>query len=132
MTLHVGIIGGGNISETHARAVAAGSEAQIAAIYGPNRDKIERLSRQYGGHVYTDYQAFLHHRPLDLVLIGSPSGLHATHGIAAAERGLHVLTEKPLDTSVARADDLIAAADRAGVKLGVIFQDRGKKDIRRL
>jgi UDP-N-acetyl-2-amino-2-deoxyglucuronate dehydrogenase len=132
MTLHVGIIGGGNISETHVQAVAAGSEAQVAAIFGPNRDKIDRLSREYGGRVYTDYQAFLQHRPLDLVLIGSPSGLHATHGIAAAKSGLHVLTEKPIDISVQRADDLIEAADRAGVKLGVIFQDRGKKDIQEL
>jgi UDP-N-acetyl-2-amino-2-deoxyglucuronate dehydrogenase len=132
MTLHVGIIGGGNISETHAKAVAAGSEARVAVIYGSNRDKIERLSRQYGGRAYTDFETFLQHRPLDLVMIGSPSGLHATHGIAAAERGLHVLTEKPIDISVPRADDLIAAADRTGVKLGVIFQDRGKKDIRQL
>jgi UDP-N-acetyl-2-amino-2-deoxyglucuronate dehydrogenase len=69
---------------------------------------------------------------MDLVVIGSPSGVHATQGIAAAQRGLHVLTEKPIDTRRVRADALILAADQASVKLGVIFQDRLKPDIRKL
>src|SRR5580704_9354332 len=69
---------------------------------------------------------------MTLVAIGSPSGLHATHGIAAAEHGLHVLTEKPLEITTERADALIEAAERSGVKLGVMFQDRVKPDIRRL
>ena len=132
MTMHIGLIGGGNISNTHARAIGAIPGTQIAAIYGTSKEKVERLSRQYGGRACDDFQAFLGHRPMDLVVIGSPSGLHASHGIAAARRGLHVLTEKPIEISVRGADDLIEAADQAGVKLGVIFQDRGKKDIRRL
>ena len=132
MTMHIGLIGGGNISETHARAIGAIPGAQIAAIYGTNKEKVERLVGQYGGRGYEDFQAFLDHRPMDLVVIGSPSGLHATHGIAAVQRGLHVLTEKPIDISVRRVDELIEAADRAGVKLGVIFQDRGKVGVRRL
>src|SRR5437762_6470311 len=69
---------------------------------------------------------------MDSVIIGSPSGLHATHGIAAAKQGLHVLTEKPIDISTSQADELIEAAKQAGVKLGVIFQDRTKADIQRL
>src|SRR2546422_1727432 len=69
---------------------------------------------------------------MDLVVIGSPSGLHATQGIAAARRGLHVLTEKPRDISTKRADALIEGAKQSGVKLGVIFQDRLKPGIRKL
>jgi len=69
---------------------------------------------------------------MELVIIGSPSGCHADEGIAAAQRGLHVLTEKPIDISTERTDKLITAADRAGVKLGVIYQDRLKPDILRL
>ena len=55
-----------------------------------------------------------------------------TQGVAAAKRGLHVLTEKPIDISTQRADELIAAAESSGVKLGVMFQDRCKPDIRRM
>jgi len=132
MTIHVGLIGGGNISATHARAANAISGVSVTAIYGSNQAKVARLAQDCAAHPYTELDAFLNHRPLDLVAIGSPSGLHATQGIAAAKRGLHVLTEKPIDISTQRADELIAAAEASGVKLGVMFQDRGKPDIRRM
>jgi UDP-N-acetyl-2-amino-2-deoxyglucuronate dehydrogenase len=132
MATHIGLIGGGNITETHARASRAIPGVEIAAVYGTNHDKVAALCREHGGEPYRDFDAFLAHRPMDLVAIGSPSGLHATHGIAAAERGLHVLTEKPIDINTRRADALIEATQRSGVKLGVMFQDRVKPGIRQL
>lgn len=131
MTIHVGLIGGGNISQTHARAANAIPGVEVAAVYGTNADKVTRLTRESGGTPYSDFEAFLKHRPLDMVVIGSPSGMHARHGIAAARNGLHVLTEKPIDISTENADKLIAVARESGVKLGVIFQDRFKPDIRK-
>lgn len=132
MPFHIGLIGGGNISETHARAARAISGVDISAIYGTNAANVDRLCREYGGRGYEDLESFLAHRPMDLVVIGSPSGRHAAEGIAAAECGLHVLTEKPIDITTERADALIEAAQRSHVKLGVIFQDRVKPAIRRL
>jgi UDP-N-acetyl-2-amino-2-deoxyglucuronate dehydrogenase len=129
MTIHIGLIGGGNISETHARAINAIPGAQIAAIYGTNADKVARLSREQGGKPFTDFEAFFSHRPMQAVILGSPSGQHAELGIAAAQHGLHVLTEKPIDISTKRTDALIDTAYRAGVKLAVIFQDRLKPNI---
>jgi predicted dehydrogenase len=90
------------------------------------------MCREHGGAAYDALETFLGHRPMEMIIIGSPSGVHAEQGIAAALRGLHVLTEKPIDVSVKRADALIAACDQARVKLGVIFQDRFKPDIQRL
>ncbi len=132
MTTHIGLIGGGNISDTHARAARAIPGVEIAAVYGTNTDKTARLCREHGGMAYQDFGAFLKHRPMELVIIGSPSGLHAEQGIAAARQGLHVLTEKPIEISTARADALIEAAKQSGVQLGVIFQDRMKPHIRQL
>jgi predicted dehydrogenase len=132
MTIHVGLIGAGNISDTHARAVAAVPGAAVAAVFAPTQTHADRLAARHGATPYQTLDAFLAHRPMDAVAIGSPSGLHAEHGIAAAQRGLHVLVEKPIDIDTARADALIAAAARAGVTLGVIFQDRLKPDVRRL
>ena len=132
MTFHIGLIGGGNISETHARAARAISGVEVAAVYGTNSEKARKLCVEHGGRPYTDFAAFLAHRPMDLVIIGSPSGLHATQGIAAAKQGLHVLTEKPIDISTRSADELIETAKKSGVKLGVIFQDRMKPHIRQL
>jgi len=132
MTIRIGLIGGGNISETHARAARAIPEVEIVAVHGANREKITRLCLEYGGTPYQNFEAFLNHRPMDLTIIGSPSGLHAEQGIAAARSGLHVLTEKPIEISTARADALIAAAKKYSVQLGVIFQDRTKRHIREL
>jgi UDP-N-acetyl-2-amino-2-deoxyglucuronate dehydrogenase len=132
MPIHIGLIGGGNITATHARAARAIAGVEISAIHGTSLEKIALLSRGHGGTPYEDFAAFLKHRPMDLVIIGSPSGLHAEQGIAAARQGLHVLTEKPIEISTARADALITAAKQSGVKLGVIFQDRTKPHIRQL
>src|SRR6267142_596498 len=132
MTTHIGLIGGGNITETHARASRAIPGVEISAIHGSNSEKVARLCREHGGTPYQDFDAFLQHRPMELVIIGSPSGLHATQGIAAARHGLHVLTEKPIEISIARADALIEAAKQSKVQLGVIFQDRRKPHILQL
>src|SRR5881628_2554905 len=106
MPIHIGLIGGGNITQTHARAALAIPGVEIAAIYGTNSESVARLCREHGGKPYQDF--------------------------AAARRGLHVLTEKPMDISTKRADALIEAAKQSGAKLGVIFQDRLKPGIRQL
>jgi predicted dehydrogenase len=130
--MRIGILGAGNISDTHARAASEIPGVEVVAVYGQNHAKAAQLAARYGACACESFEQFLDHRPMDLVAIGTPSALHADEGIAAAERGLHVLVEKPIDVTIARSDALIAAADRAGVKLGVFFQDRLKPDLVRL
>jgi UDP-N-acetyl-2-amino-2-deoxyglucuronate dehydrogenase len=125
----VGILGAGNISDTHARAALGIPGVEIAAVCGTTLDKAQRLASKYGGTAYDDLQRFLDHRPLDIVAIGTPSGVHAEQAVAAIGRGLHVLSEKPLDVTTRKVDSVIEAGDRAGVKVGVFFQDRLKPDI---
>jgi UDP-N-acetyl-2-amino-2-deoxyglucuronate dehydrogenase len=122
--MKIGILGGGNISGTHARAAVAIPGVEVVACHGSNRERTAALAEPYGAAVYDSLETFLDHRPMDIVAIGSPSGLHAEQGIAAARRGLHVLVEKPLDITTEKADALIGACEQAGVKLGVFFQDR--------
>jgi len=130
--LHVGFIGGGNITDTHIRAALAIPQLRVAAVVGTNESKVRALAKKYEISAYDDLHQFLSHRALDMVIIGSPSGVHATEGIAASEQGLHVLVEKPIDVTTERADRLIRMAKNSGVKLGVLFQDRLKPDILRL
>jgi predicted dehydrogenase len=66
---------------------------------------------------------------MEIVAIGTPSGVHADDVEAAARHGLHVLCEKPLDVTTARVDRMLAAVERAGVTLGVFFQDRSTPDL---
>jgi UDP-N-acetyl-2-amino-2-deoxyglucuronate dehydrogenase len=132
MTIHIGILGGGNISRTHARAASEIEGVKITAVWGQNREKVKELAEAFGGSPYDDLEAFIKHQPMDIVLIGSPSGLHAEHGIQAARQGLHVLMEKPVAISTEQTDTLIAECEKAGVKLGVFFQDRVAPDIVKL
>ena len=129
---HIALIGAGNISETHARACREIAGVQIVAVHGANHARAAKLAELHGGVAYPELSSMLVHRPLDAVIIGSPSGVHAEQGIAAARAGLHVLVEKPLDVTVAAADLLIAEARAAGVRLGVLFQDRTQPAFRRL
>jgi predicted dehydrogenase len=130
--MHVGLIGAGNISQTHARAAAAIPGVSVAAVHGANGAKARELAASHGAVAYDSLEAFLDHKPMDLVVIGSPSGVHAAQGVAAARHRLHVLVEKPIDVTTDRADELIAAAEESGVRLGVLFQDRLKPGIVRL
>jgi predicted dehydrogenase len=126
--VRIGILGAGGISDTHARAAAGIDGVEIVAVHGANPDKTAALARSAGATAYGALDAFLAH-PMDMVAIGSPSGIHAEQATAAVRRGLHVLVEKPLDISTPRIDALIAEADRAGVKVGVFFQDRLTPDL---
>ncbi|HWW92033.1 MAG TPA: Gfo/Idh/MocA family oxidoreductase [Vicinamibacteria bacterium] len=132
MPIHVGILGGGGISDTHARAAREIEGVEIAAVAGENPAKVKELADRYHATAYEGTAELLRHRPLELVLIGSPPGRHAEQGIAAARQGLHVMVEKPIDVTLERADELIAACEDAGVKLGVFFQGRFAPDLERL
>lgn len=130
--LSIGIIGSGNISQTHARAARGIPGVAISAVWGTTREKAARLAEGTGAAAYDDLARFLDHTPMDLVAIGTPSGVHAEQAIAAVRHKLHVLVEKPVDIHTTRVDALIEAADGAGVKVGVFFQDRLKPDVARL
>ncbi len=119
-----GLVGVGMIGKVHAEAIQAIPGARLVAVCGRDATKTSEFAARFGAAAYTDYAQFLAHPGLQVVNLCTPSGLHAEQGIAAARAGKHVLTEKPIETTLARADALIAACDAAGVKLGVIFQSR--------
>jgi predicted dehydrogenase len=103
----------------------------VAAVQGRDLGRARALADQYGAAAFDSLDAFLAH-PMDAVVIGSPSGLHAEHGCAAAARGLHVLIEKPIDVTTEAADRLIAACAPAGVRLGVLFRRHPRPSFRAL
>lgn len=127
--VRVGILGAGNISHTHARAASDIPGVEIAACWSRDRLRAARLATEFSAAAYETLEDFLGHPSLDVVLVGTPSGLHADHAAEAARHGLHVLVEKPLDITAAKADALIDCCDRAGIMLGVVFQDRAAPDV---
>lgn len=120
----IGLVGIGMIAGVQAEAIKRLSTTRLVAVCTRDAGRAKEFAAQYGVTPYTDYQKFLAHPELDLVSVCTPSGTHADLGIEAAAAGRHVLVEKPIEVNLARADALIEACDRHGVKLGVIFQSR--------
>ncbi len=108
--MHLGLIGAGNISATHLRAAQMVPGVVVSAVYSPTSQKHDGSRRWPARPRTAALEEFLAHKPLDIVAIGSPSGVHAEQAIAAAERGLHALVEKPLDISIER----VGCGDRRG------------------
>lgn len=129
MNYKVGIVGAGNISGTHLRAAQQIPGVVISAVVGLEAERVKAMAAEVGATAYSDYETFLAHDGLDVVLLGTPSGLHGQQAIAAARRGLHVLSEKPLDVRTSEIDSLIEESDRTGVKVGVFYQDRTAPDL---
>jgi predicted dehydrogenase len=119
-----GIVGCGLIGKVQAEAIGSIPGARLMAMCGRNEKRTAEFAAKFGATGYTDYDQFLKHPGLQIVNICTPSGLHAEQGIAAAQAGKHALVEKPIETTLEKADALIEACDRHGVKLGVIFQSR--------
>ena len=127
-----GIVGGGMIGAVQAAAIEQINGAKLVAVCGRNETRTAEFAAKFGCAGYTDYDQFLQHPGLQIVNVCTPSGTHAELGIRAAEAGKHVLTEKPIETTLEKADALIAACDKAGVKLGVIFQSRFLPAVQRI
>ena len=98
-------------------------------MFGRNAGAAARLAERHGARMFGSLDEMLAHRPLDAVIVGTPSGVHVDAVRAAAGCGVHVLVEKPLEVTTARIDEMIADCARAGVTLGVIFQDRTAPDL---
>jgi len=130
VSLRAGFVGCGNITDTHVRA-AREAGWTIAGFAGSRLSKAEAFAARYGAPAFPSLERLLD-APLDVVVIGSPSGLHAEQGMAAAARGRHVLVEKPIDVKVERGRALVETAERAGVELGVLYQDRLNPELARL
>lgn len=127
------ILGPGVVAEFHQKAIAANADhgAELAAIAHYDPDRFDDLSAQFGVPCRSE-EAVLADPAIDAIILCTPSGQHAEQAIAAAEAGKHVLVEKPIAVTTADADRMIAAADQAGVKLGVVFQRRAEPLFRQM
>ncbi len=122
--LNFGVVGCGVIAPTHVKCIDELPQAKVAALCDIRREKAEVLAQTYPATVYTDYHTMLEQKDIDIVLVLTPSGLHSEVGIAAAQAGKHVIVEKPMDVTLRKADALIEACRKAGVKLSCISQHR--------
>lgn len=123
-TYRFAIVGVGGIAAMHANAMKDLPNAHLVAGSCRGEEKGRKFADQFGCTWYGDYVEMLDKEELDAITICTPSGLHLEPLTAAAERGLHVLSEKPLEITTQRVDQMIAIANKKGITLGGIFPSR--------
>lgn len=124
MSMGFGIIGTGMIAHFHAKAIQAMPGGRVVACFNQNYEKAAAFAREYGCRACTDLSDLLADQEVQIVTICTPSGAHRDPAIEAAKAGKHVVVEKPLEITLERCDEIIAACAKHGVKLCTIFPSR--------
>jgi len=123
--LRFAVIGAGaTIAPQHFDALAATAGASLVAISDPNPAVHARLAERTDAPFFQVADTLLRQAEPDVVVILAPHPFHAPLAEAAFSAGAHVLVEKPMAVAVSEADRMIAAAERAGKTLAVVFQHR--------
>lgn len=118
-----GIIGCGMIATFHAKAIReAGGE--LIGCYDRIPLAAERIAKEFGCRAYAALDELLADPAIEIVTIGTPSGAHRDPAVAAAAAGKHLIVEKPLEVTLAKCDEIIDAAQKAGVTLSTVFPSR--------
>ena len=124
--VRIGFIGCGGISHGHVRNIAAIPEARIVALCDTDPTRIKVMK---AGHPQTkdlpefdDYKKMLDALEMDAVEIHTPHTLHFEQIMASLDKGLHVLTEKPMVCSVSHAKQVVEKVEQTGKVLLVSYQ----------
>jgi predicted dehydrogenase len=119
-TVRFGIIGCGRISRAHLQAIAEVDGAEAVAAADINEAAVAERADEFGiPNRYADWKALVADDAVDAVSICLPHNLHHRAALDAAAAGKHILTEKPMCNTLAECDDMIRAAEGAGVVLMV-------------
>ena len=124
--LRIGFIGAGGISAGHYQRLLATNKAVVVALNDPSKKSIERFHARCPGSealpVYRDYRAMLKAETLDGVVVQSPHTVHYEQTCACLDKGIHVLSEKPMTCTIEDAKALIAKAKKAKRVLMISYQ----------
>jgi predicted dehydrogenase len=104
---------------------AARKNSTLAALVSGEHEKLNELGAKYGVEArwtYDRYDELLESRTIDAVYIGLPNTMHKDFAMRAAERGVHVLCDKPFTTTAADAEEVMEAARRGGAKIMIAYR----------
>ncbi len=121
------VIGLGRIAGHFMPGTRNTTNSQITGLVSGHRDKADRVAAQFGIpassiYNYENFDEIAHNPAIDAVYVALPNSMHAEYTIRAAKAGKHVLCEKPMSTSVADAEAMIAACKAARVKLMIAYR----------
>lgn len=122
--LRVGVIGCGRISVMHLTSIKILKNAELVCVCDNKKNRADEAAEKYRVKAYYDYAEMLDREKLDAVHLCLPHCLHTEIAIAAFERGINVLSEKPMDVDLESAENAVKIAKEKGVLYGVIMQCR--------
>ncbi len=131
-TVRTALIGCGKVGQIHAAALRQLPESDFVAVCDRDPGRASAYAERYGVRPYDDVDTMLRDAAVQAVLVCTPHPLHADPVVRAAAAGVHALVEKPLAATLADCDAMLAAARRAGTRLGVISQRRLYEPVRRM
>ena len=126
------LIGCGKVGEAHAAALTSLPTSRLVAVFDPLPERAAAFAARFGGQPYSDLEDLLGNTAVEAASICTPHPSHPDLTVACTARGWHVLVEKPMAVDLKGCDTMIAAADAAHVKLGVISQRRFYEPVQRV
>jgi UDP-N-acetyl-2-amino-2-deoxyglucuronate dehydrogenase len=131
--MRVALIGLGMAVNKHALALKElAGRVEVAACHSPTEARREAFAAAHALPVTGDLDSIFADRSIGLVIILTPPWTHLDLAGRAAAAGKHILLEKPIEATLERSERLVAACEAAGVRLGIVFQNRFRTPHQRL
>jgi predicted dehydrogenase len=121
--LRIGVVGVGVMGSNHARVLCSLPEVRLVAVADPDVGQRDFVTRALDCRGVDDLDSLIE-AGLDAVTIAAPTHMHHDLALACINRGIHVMVEKPIASSVEEGQSIIRAANRAGVTLMVGHVER--------
>jgi len=119
------VVGCGRIAASHFGALREHAQnAELVAVCDPDKAALDKAVSTTGARGFANLGELLESAAPDVVVLCTPSGLHSQEAIKVAQRGIHVVTEKPMATRWSDGLDMVRACDEASVRLFVVKQNR--------
>lgn len=118
------VIGCGDISALHLDAIASAPDVTLVAVCDTDAGRLDAAAVANGVPGFAEYRRLFEELQPDVVHVCTPHNTHAEIAVAALERNIHVILEKPLAHTRSEADRLLSAAEASDARIAVCFQNR--------
>jgi len=123
--LKIGIVGAGLWGNNHAHVFSTLEEAELVGICDIRAENAEAMKTRFGAkHAFTDYQQLIGRDDIEAISVATPDFTHTPIIIAALRAGKHVLSEKPMATTIKEAEEIAEVAANSQGKLMIDFHNR--------
>ena len=132
--LKCALVGCGRIAKRHSELLG-GRQVQgacLAAVCDILPERAQAIADRFHVPAYTDMDEMMRREEVDVVLVLTPSGMHAEHVIRLARHRKPVIVEKPMALTLEDADRMIRVCDQNGVRLFVVKQNRFNVPVQKL